>query len=231
MAKDKVEALVEGGKARAGPPLGPAFGPLGVNISEIINSINEKTKEFKGMKVPIEVIVDTDTKEFEIKVGTPPVSQLIKKELNLKKGSGIPNKDKVGNLAIEQVIKVAKMKQDSMFVNNLKSAVKTVVGSANAMGLLVEGKIAVEINKDIDKGVYDKEIKEGKIDLPEGKKEKLKGQLTGMQKELETEREEIIAKVAKKKEEAEAKEEKAEEGKEEEKKEEAPKEESSEEKK
>jgi len=206
MAKEKIDALVEGGKASAAPPLGPALGPLKVNISEVVNQINEKTKEFKGMKVPIKVIVDTDTKEFEIEVGTPPVSQLIQKELGIKKGSGIPNKDKVGNLAIEQAIKVAKMKQDSMFVNNLKSAVKTVIGSANAMGLLVEGKTAVEINKDVDEGKYDKEIQAGNTNVPENKKAVLKEQLDSVQKLLEKDREAIKAKVAKK----EAKEEKKE---------------------
>ena len=198
MAKEKIDALVEGGKASAAPPLGPALGPLKVNISEVVNAINEKTKEFKGMKVPVKVIVDTSTKEFEIEVGTPPVSQLIQKELGLKKGSGIPNKDKVGNLAIEQVIKVAKMKQGSMFVNNLKSAVKTVIGSANAMGLLVEGKTAVEINKEVDEGKYDKEIQAGKTDVPEEKKPILKEQLDVIQSSLEKDREAIKAKVAKK---------------------------------
>ncbi len=220
MAKEKIDALIEGGKASAAPPLGPALGPMGVNISEVVSAINEKTKEFQGMKVPVKVIIDTDTKEFEIEVGTPPVSQLIKKELGLKKGSGIPNKDKVGNLAIEQVIKVAKMKKDSMFVNDLKAAVKTVVGAANSMGLLIEGKTAVEINKDINSGRYDKEINEGKTEFDEEKKKVLEEQLDKIQRSLEKEREEIKAKMAKK----EQAKEKAEEGKEE-KKEEAPKEE------
>ena len=75
---EKVEALVEGGKASAGPPLGPALGPMGVNIGEVINQINEKTKDFKGMKVPVIVIIDG--KNFKIKVGTPPISAMIKKE-------------------------------------------------------------------------------------------------------------------------------------------------------
>ena len=72
---EKIEALVEGGKASAGPPLGPALGPLGVNIGEVINTINEKTKDFAGMQVPVTVIVD-DKKNFEIKVGTPPASAM-----------------------------------------------------------------------------------------------------------------------------------------------------------
>ena len=78
-----VEAMVEGGKATAGPPIGPALGPLGVNIGEVISSVNQKTQAFKGMKVPVKVIVDIESKEFEIQVGTPPVSQLIKKEIGV----------------------------------------------------------------------------------------------------------------------------------------------------
>ena len=73
--------------ATAGPPLGPALGPLGINIMNVIKAINDKTKDFEGMKVPVKVIVDTATKDFEITVGTPPTSALIKGELGSEKGS------------------------------------------------------------------------------------------------------------------------------------------------
>ena len=84
MAKQTIEALVDGGKVSAGPPLGPALGPIGVNIGEVIAAINEKTRDMAGMKVPVKVIVDTETREFEVEVGTPPTSALIKKELTLQ---------------------------------------------------------------------------------------------------------------------------------------------------
>lgn len=84
--KITIPALVEGGKASAGPPLGPALGPLGVNINKIIETINEQTKEFKGITVPVKVVVDKDSKQFEVIVGSPPVSALIKKELGIEKG-------------------------------------------------------------------------------------------------------------------------------------------------
>ena len=95
MAKETVESLVEGGKASAAPPLGPALGPLKINIGQVVAEINKKTAAFAGMKVPIKIIVDTETKEFEVEVGSPPVSELIKKELGLEKGSGTPNKNKI----------------------------------------------------------------------------------------------------------------------------------------
>lgn len=179
---EKIEALIDGGKATAAPPLGPALGPLGVNIGQVIAEINKKTESFKGMKVPVTVIVDSKSKEFEIEVGTPPTSQLIKKELGLDKGSGLPNIDKTANMSIEQAIKVAKMKIESMFVKNLKSAVKTVIGSANSLGFLIEGKTGPEINKDIDAGKYDKEITEEITETSDEKKQSLKEDLEKIKK-------------------------------------------------
>ena len=152
---ETVEALVEGGKASAGPPLGPALGPLGVNIMQIINSINEKTKQFDGIKVPVKVIVDPKTKDFEIEVGTPPASSLILKELNLEKGSGSAGTHKIGDLTINQAIKVAKMKYDNLLGRELKQKTKEVIGTCVSIGITVEGKKPQEIQKAIDEGEYD----------------------------------------------------------------------------
>lgn len=152
---ETIEALVEGGKASAGPPLGPALGPLGVNIMQIINTINEKTKKFDGMKVPVKVIVDPATKDFEIEIGTPPASSLILYELKLEKGSGSAGTHKIGNLTIDQAIKVANMKYDSLLGRELKQKTKEVIGTCVSIGITVEGKKPQEIQKAIDKGEYD----------------------------------------------------------------------------
>lgn len=138
MAKQTIEALVDGGKASAGPPLGPALGPLGINIGDVINAINEKTRDMAGMKVPVKVIIDTDTKEFEIEVGTPPTSALIKKELDLSKGSEEPGKKRVGDLTPEQAKKIAKIK----FNSDDDASLRQVEGSARSMGITL-GKGAV----------------------------------------------------------------------------------------
>ena len=151
---ETIEALVEGGKASAGPPLGPALGPMGVNIMQIINTINEKTKEFEGMKVPVKVIIDPKTKNFEIEVGTPPATSLILNEMGVEKGSGSPSKHKIGNITIDQVIKVAKMKFDSLLGRDLKEKTKEIVGTCVSMGVTVEGKNPKEIRKAIDEGEY-----------------------------------------------------------------------------
>jgi large subunit ribosomal protein L11 len=153
--KQVVESLVEGGKASPGPPLGPALGPLGVNISAVVAAINEKTKDFAGMKVPVKVIVDPKTKAFEIEVGTPPTSALIIKELGIEKGSSDAKASIVGNLSIEQAIKIARMKRDGMLAADLKAATKEVLGTCVSMGVTVEGKPAKEVQREIDEGKYD----------------------------------------------------------------------------
>ena len=150
-----VKALVEGGKASAGPPLGPALGPMGVNIMQIINTINDKTKSFEGMKVPVKVIIDPKTKDFEIEVGTPPAASLILNEIGAEKGSGAPSTHKIGNLTIDQAIKVAKMKYDNLLGKELKQKTKEIIGTCVTMGVTVEGKKPQETQKAIDEGEYD----------------------------------------------------------------------------
>lgn len=158
--KKVVELLVSGGQATAGPPLGPALGPLGVNVMAVVNKINELTKEFSGMKVPVKVTVDVETKEFEVAVGTPTTSALVISELKVEKGSGNPKQDKVGNLTIQQAIRIAKIKSPELLARSLKSAVKEVLGTCVSMGVTVEGKDPREVIMEIDKGAYDKILTE-----------------------------------------------------------------------
>ena len=153
--KKVVEALVNGGQATAGPPLGPALGPLGVNVLAIVTKINEITKDYAGMKVPVKVSVDTDNKEFEVSVGTPTASALLVSELGVSKGSGVPNTEKIGDLTMEQVMKVAKMKRADILGKDLKAAVKEVLGTGVSMGVTVEGKDPREIQTEIDEGKHD----------------------------------------------------------------------------
>jgi len=194
-----IKVLVEAGKASAGPPLGPALGPTGVNVGEVVAAINEKTKDFAGMKVPVEIIIDTSTKSFEVKTGSPPVSQLIMKELGLEKLSPNPKFEKVGNLAIEQIIKIAKSKLDSMNCLSLKSAVKTIIGSCNSIGVLVEGMEPQEAIAAINEGRFDREISEERTVMSEEKKQLMAQELSEKKAELEKELEEIKAEEEKEK--------------------------------
>ncbi len=209
MGQKTVEALVDGGKATPAPPLGPSLSVFKVNIGKIIQEINDKTKEYEGMKVPVKVIVDEQTKEYKIEVGTPPVSSLIRKELGLKiigeekkaeeaapaalaeepkeeekklekneptKEEAIPKEGEtpvvaeapvekkirviVGDLTIDQCIKIMRMKRDKLLAKNTKKALKEIVGSVVSMPLTVEGKNPKEVIKDIDEGKYDDKLKQ-----------------------------------------------------------------------
>jgi len=193
MPSQTVEALVEGGKATAAPPLGPALGPLGVNIGQVVIEINKKTEAFKGMQVPVKVSVDTDTKEFSISIGTPPASALIRKEAKVEKGSANPLQDKIADLKIEQIIKIAKMKDDAILGKSMKEKVKVIAGTCNSMGILVEGKPAVETIKDINEGAFAKEIAEEKTELTAADLKELEEEKKRLAEETEKRREEFLA--------------------------------------
>ena len=158
--KKVVEALVSGGQATAGPPLGPALGPLGVNVPAIVAKINELTADFSGVKVPVKISVDIETKEFEVEVGTPPTVALIVKELGVEKGSGNPKAEKIGNLTMEQVKKIARVKLGQSYAKTLKSAVLEVLGTCVSMGVTVEGKDPKEVQSEVKKGFYDDLLRE-----------------------------------------------------------------------
>jgi large subunit ribosomal protein L11 len=191
MAKQTVDALIEGGKATAAPPLGPALGPLGVNIGQVISKINEKTASFKGMQVPVKVIVDSTSKEFTITVGTPPASALIKKETGVEKGAGNPLADKVADITIEQIIKIAKMKEDSLLGKDLKQKVKEIMGSCDSMGILVEGKQARETIADVNAGMFDEEIRLIKTELTAAELQHLQEEKVRLKAEMEARRAEF----------------------------------------
>ena len=149
------------------------LGPMGINIGKVLSQVNQATSSFKGIKVPVELDVDPKTKNFTVNVFSPPTAELLKKELGIELGSGAAKKNKVGNLAIEQIIAISKTKYPNMTASSFKAAVKSVVGSCVSLGILVENKEAKEIEQDIDSGIFEKEIKAEKTDLSEEKKASL----------------------------------------------------------
>ncbi len=158
MGEQKVSSLVTGGSASAGPPLGPALGPLGVNIMEVINAINEKTKDFEGMKVPVTVVVNTDTKKFEIEIGIPSAAALIMKEAGIQKGSGSSGSEWAGDVPMDAIIKVANTKLEKSYASSLKSVAKTIIGTCLALGVKIEGKTPKEITAEINEGKWDEKF-------------------------------------------------------------------------
>lgn len=157
--KKTISALVSGGEASAGPPLGPALGPIGVNVLQVVNTINEKTKDFPSMKVPVKVEVDSETKKFTVEVGIPPTAALVAKEAGITKGSGTSGSNFAGELSIASAVKIAKMKIEGSYAKDVKGAVKEVLGSCVSMGIKVEGKPAKEIYSDISAGKHDDLLK------------------------------------------------------------------------
>ena len=158
MGKQTVDVLVAGGKATAAPPLGPALGPLKVNIGQVVADINAKTKDFAGMQVPVKVTVDEDTKEFEISIGTPPASNLIKSEAGIKKAAGNPLTDVAADITIDQVVKVAGMKQTALLGKDKKQQVKEILGTCRSMGIQVDGKKAQDVIAEVNEGKHDAKL-------------------------------------------------------------------------
>ena len=159
MPEEKIiPALVTGGQANAGPPLGPALAPMGLNVMAIVSEINEKTKEYTGMRVPIKIIVDVENKTFSVTVGIPTSSALLAKESGIEKGSGTPNTENVANLTMDQLVKIANVKIEQSYATSIKSAIKELLGSCVSMGLTIENKNPDEILKEVNDGQWDKSI-------------------------------------------------------------------------
>ncbi|MEM4625478.1 MAG: 50S ribosomal protein L11 [Candidatus Pacearchaeota archaeon] len=154
----KINLLVDGGAMVPGPTIAQKLGPLGIDINKIISEVNKATSSFKGIKVPVEIDVNPANKSFTITVSTPAVASLLKKELGIEKASGDHKNLCVGNIAIEQVIAIAKLKYPQMLDKDFKSAVKSVVGTCVSLGIMIENKPAKQVAKEISQGVYDKEI-------------------------------------------------------------------------
>lgn len=178
-----IKLLVDGGAMKPGPALSQKLGPAGIPINNVIAKVNESTKAFEGIQVPVELNVDPATKAFEVKVFSPPSSGLVKKELKIEKGSGAQKKVLAGNASIEQIISIAKTKFPNLLCKDLKLAVKTIAGTCVSLGILIENKPAVEVEKEIEEGKYDKEIQQETTVTPPEKKKQLDDYFAQIKKE------------------------------------------------
>ncbi|MFX0103993.1 MAG: 50S ribosomal protein L11 [Candidatus Hodarchaeota archaeon] len=154
-----VKALVTGGSASGGPPIGPAVGPTGINIKDVVDEINKKTIVFKGLTVPVRIECNPETKQFEIFIETPSTASLLLKEVGAEKGSSAPSEDKIGNLTLTQIQNVVDAKKNKFLDKSYKNAIKTVLGTAVSVGLTVEGEDPRVIQKKIEDGEYDDKIR------------------------------------------------------------------------
>ena len=141
MAKKKIKTIIKvfpiGGAATPAPPIGPALGQHGVNIMEFVTQYNKATQDKKGQKTPAEITIYED-RTFTFVIKLPPVSEMIKTELKLKSGSGVPNKTKVGKLSQAQLKKIATEKLPDLNTTSIESAMKSVAGTARSMGVEIE---------------------------------------------------------------------------------------------
>jgi len=195
----QIKLLVDGGEMKPGPAIAQKIGPLGINMGKVISDINTATKDFKGMKLPVELDIDEKTKEFTVKTFSPPTSELLKKELNLEKGSAEHKKIKVGNASIEDIIKITKIKSTDMLQKEFKSAVKSVLGTCASIGIFVENEMPNELIHKIESGKFEKEINEQSTETSPEKRKKL----NDFFEKVKTEQEEVIAKEQAEAEEAE----------------------------
>jgi large subunit ribosomal protein L11 len=136
----EVSILVEGGKAAAGATLGAALGPLGVNVGQVVQRINEETKQFAGMRVPVIVKVDPATRNFTLAVGRPPVAALLLKEAGKEKGSGKSKSEVIGDVSLEAVQQIAEAKSSDLFGASLDKQMNQVIGTCVSMGITVDGQ-------------------------------------------------------------------------------------------
>ena len=140
MAKEitgKIKLQASGGQATPAPPIGPALGQHGVNIGQFVSQFNERTKDLNGTTVPVEITVFAD-KSFEFIVKSPPAAVLLKQEAGLAKGSGVPNRDKVGTVTKAQIRKISERKFEDLNAYDLDKADKIIEGTARSMGIEVE---------------------------------------------------------------------------------------------
>ena len=203
--KMKVKLIVEGGAMKPGPAVAQQLGPMGINLGKVIDNVNKATSGFKGTKVPVEIDVNPKTKEFTIEVFSPPVAELIKKEMNLEKASGETGKTYVGNIAFETVLGIAMTKQANLLAKTLKSAVRLVLGTCTSMGVLIDNKSPIEVGREVENGKYDAEINQEKTEASEDKKKELERfwkELKAKQEKTKKALEEAKAAEAEKKEEA-----------------------------
>ncbi len=150
-----VTIKIRGGEASPAPPVGPVIEQLGLDVKKVVDEINKLTERFKGFEVKVKIIVDEETKEYEIEVRGPTTTELLLKAVGADKPSGDPMHQKIGDLPFEKIVEIAILKKHDMLAKTLKAAVKTVLGSARSIGITVDGKDPKQVTKEVEAGVYD----------------------------------------------------------------------------
>jgi large subunit ribosomal protein L11 len=150
-----INVKVKGGQAKPEPPLSQALEKLGIDVNKVVEEINKVTERYKGFEVQVKVIVDEDTKEFEVEVKPPTTTELLLKAVGASAPSGDPMHQKIGDLPFEKIVEIAIMKKPVLTAKTLKAAVKTILGSARSIGITVDGKDPKQVTREVEEGLYD----------------------------------------------------------------------------
>lgn len=161
--KEIIEFLVEGGKASPGPSTAPKLSAYRLNVGEIFSKINQLTKDFTGMEVPVKIIIDKQTRKYEIEIGLPSTSSLLKREVGIEiskitKEEAEKGKKYVANISFEKILKITKIKEKELEGNNIKSKIKQVLGTCKSLHFTVDNKDPKDVIKEVDNGKYDEII-------------------------------------------------------------------------
>ncbi len=135
--KAKIKLQAPGGQATPAPPIGPALGQHNVNIGQFVQQFNERTKQYNGTPIPVEITVYVD-KTFTFITKSPPAASLLKEAAQVAKGSGVPNKEKVGKVTMDQVKAIAEKKLKDLNAYDIEHACRIIEGTARSMGIVVE---------------------------------------------------------------------------------------------
>lgn len=135
--KLKMKLVIAAGQASMAPPIGPALSPTGINTNDFVQRFNEKTKDGQGILTPV-ILTIYDDRSFDMEYKTPPTSELIRRELKIKKGSSIPNLKKVGKLSKEQILRIIEIKKPDLNTNDEEQSYRIIAGTAQQMGVEVE---------------------------------------------------------------------------------------------
>nr|WP_180385539.1 50S ribosomal protein L11 [Pyrodictium delaneyi] len=150
-----INVKVKGGEASPAPPLSDSLKKVGLDVEKVVEEINKLTERYKGFEVQVKIIVDEDTKEYEIEVKPPTTTELLLKAVGAKEPSGDPMHQKIGDLPFEKIVEIAIMKKPALTAKTLKAAVKTILGSARSIGITVDGKDPKQVTREVEEGVYD----------------------------------------------------------------------------
>jgi len=145
-------------KAKGGQVSEDALSTLkksGLDLAKLRDELNKLTEKYKGFEVTIKIMVDEDTKEYDVEIKPPTTTELLLKAVGAKEPSGDPMHQKIGDLPFEKIVEIAILKKPSLNAKTLKAAVKTILGSARSIGITVDGKDAKQVTQEVESGVYD----------------------------------------------------------------------------